>query len=234
MVSVICCYNRAAEYAAMCETLKAQTVPCEVIGVDNSDGKFSSAAAALNWGAEQAQGNVFVFLHQDILFTKEDSLAQLIRVIVQTPRPVIAGLFGAKHGKDETYIEDFKIYETVDECCLAMSGETWRMLRFNETLCDGWHLYAVELCLRAQNAGVLICAKDCGIRHLSNGTVDKNYMRTYRKLLLTYKDKKWLATTCKSMPNSLLYYYGYYLVWSLKKAMLGNYPLVHRLRMGRK
>lgn len=188
----------------------------------------------MNWGAERAQGDVFVFLHQDILFSEEDSLEQLIGVVVQSSEPVIAGLFGAKHGKNERYIGDFKVYETLDECCIAMSGETWSKLRFNEVLCDGWHLYAVELCLRAQNAGVLICAKNCGIRHLSNGTVDKNYMRTYRKLLLAYKDNKWIATTCKSMPTSMLYYYGYYAVWSIKKVLLGNYPLIHRLRTGRK
>lgn len=40
MVSVICCYNRAEEYAAMCETLKTQTVPYELVGVDNTDNKF--------------------------------------------------------------------------------------------------------------------------------------------------------------------------------------------------
>ena len=234
MVSVICCYNKAAEYAAMSESLKTQTIPWELIGVDNSKGRFSSAAAALNWGAMQAGGDVFVFLHQDILFCREDALAQLVGVILQTPNPVVAGLFGAKHTGEETYIGDFKAYETLDECCVAMSRETWSMLRFNETLCDGWHLYAVELCLRAQNAGVLICAKDCGIRHLSNGTVDKNYMKTFRKIMLAYPDKKWIATTCKSMPNSLLYYYGYYGVWAVKKRLLGNYPLIYRLRNGRK
>ena len=234
MVSVICCYNRAEEYAAMGETLKTQTVPYELIGVDNSAGKFTSAAAALNWGATQAQGEIFVFLHQDILFSKEDSLEQLISGILQTPGHVITGLFGAKHSKEDRYAGEFKVYETLDECCIAMPRKTWEMLRFNETLCDGWHLYAVELCLRAQNASVLICAKDCGIQHLPNGTVDKNYMRTYRKLMLAYKDKSWIATTCKSMPNNFLYYYGYYAVWSIKKLLLGNYPLIHRLRTGRK
>ena len=78
MVSVICCYNRANEYAAMCETLRTQNIPCEMIGVDNSNQRFSSAAAALNWGAEQAQGDVLVFLHQDILFSRAESLAELI------------------------------------------------------------------------------------------------------------------------------------------------------------
>lgn len=234
MVSVICCYNRANEYAAMCETLRTQTVPCEMIGVDNSDQRFSSAAAALNWGAEQAQGDIFVFLHQDILFSREDSLSQLVDGIQLISDHVITGLFGAKHGKDEQYVGEFKVYETLDECCIAMTRKTWEKLRFNETLCNGWHLYVVEFCLRAQNIGAVICAKDCGIRHLSSGTVDKNYMRTYRELMRVYKDKKWIATTCKSMPNNMLYYYGYYAVWSIKKALLGNYPLIHRLRTGRK
>ena len=101
-------------------------------------------------------------------------------------------------------------------------------------ICYGWYLYAVEICLRAQNASMLICAKECGIQHLSTGTIDRNYMRTYRKILLEYKDKKWIATTCRSMLTNMLYYHGYYAVWRVKKALLGNYPLVHRLRMMRK
>ena len=234
MVSVICCYNKVTEYAAMSESLKTQTIPYELIGVDNSNSRFSSAAAALNWGAMQSNGDTFVFLHQDIVFCQEDALAQLVSVILQTPNPVIAGLFGAKHTQEDAHVGEFNTYETLDECCIAMSRETWSMLRFNETLCDGWHLYAVELCLRAQNAGVLICAKDCGIRHMSNGTVDKKYMKTFRKLMLAYPDKKWIATTCKSMPNNMLYYYGYYAMWVIKKCMLGNYPLIYRLRTGRK
>lgn len=234
MVSVICCYNRANEYAAMCETLRTQSIPHEVIGVDNSANRFSSAAAALNWGAEQASGDILVFLHQDILFSRENSLEELTSGVFQTSGHAVVGLYGAKHSKNERYVGEFQIYETLDECCIAVPRKTWEALRFNESFCDGWHLYVVEFCLRAQNMGALICAKDCGIRHLSSGTVDKNYMKTYRKILVTYKDKKWIATTCKSMPTNLLYFYGYYAVWSVKKALLGNYPLIHRLRTGRK
>ena len=231
MVSVICCYNKAEEYAAMRKTLETQSVSWELIGVDNRSQRFSSAAAALNWGAEQAQGDILLFLHQDILFLQENSLKELLSGVYQAPGHVIVGLFGAKHGKEKRFFGDFQVYETLDECCVAMPKKTWEMLRFHETLCDGWHLYVVELCLRAQDAGVLICAKNCEIRHLSSGTVDKNYMRTYRKILSTYRNKRWIATTCKSMPTSLLYYYGYYAVWCVKKLLFGNYPLLYRIRM---
>lgn len=48
MVSVICCYNKAEEYAAMRKTLETQSVSWELIGVDNRSQRFSSVAAALN------------------------------------------------------------------------------------------------------------------------------------------------------------------------------------------
>lgn len=234
MISVICCYNKPEEYKAMCKTLQVQNIPCELIGVDNSNQRFSSAAAALNWGAKQSKGDILVFLHQDIIFSQGNSLQQLLEGILQTPEHVIVGIYGASHEEREKYVGSFQIYQTLDECCVAMPRKTWEKYLFNENLCDGWHLYVVELCLRVSNDGALICAKDCGILHLSTGTVDRNYMKTYRKILQIYKNKKWIATTCKSMPTNMMYYYGYYILWSIKKMLLGNYPLIHRIQSGRK
>lgn len=59
---------------------------------------------------------------------------------------MIVGAFGAKK---KTYSEDY-LCDTVDECCFGMERETFNSLRFNEDICDGWHLYAVEMCLRAK------------------------------------------------------------------------------------
>lgn len=72
-----------------------------------------------------------------------------IKIYWYTPliyRIVIIGAFGARQ---KAYSEDY-LCDTVDECCFGMTREVFDSLRFNEKVCNGWHLYAVEMCLRAK------------------------------------------------------------------------------------
>ena len=230
MISVICCFNRYDAFCTMRESLYTQNIKTEVIGVDNSKGRFPSAAAALNWGAEQANGDILVFLHQDIVFLREDSLARLVGGVQQVSGDAVAGIFGAGEAEQNTKIGDFSLCDTLDECCIAMRRTTWQRLKFNEDICDGWHLYVVEFCLRARSIKAVVCSNNCDIQHLSNGTVNEEYMKTFKKLLIEYKDQKWIRTTCKSMPTNLPVYYGYYFAWKLKKILVGNYPLLFSIR----
>lgn len=69
-----------------------------------------------------------------------------------------------------------------------------------------------------------------GIKHYSGGNVDLNYMKKFRQLLRIYNHQGYICTTCKSMPCNLLYYYAYFAIWSIKKKLLGNYPLVQNLK----
>lgn len=71
-ISLITVYNNASELADMTESAKNQkNVDVEFISLDNTNGDFSSAAKALNYGAMQANGDVLVFLHQDIVFCSD-------------------------------------------------------------------------------------------------------------------------------------------------------------------
>lgn len=47
------------------KSLSAQKGVYELIIVDNSIGKWNSAASALNWGARNAKGDLLMFVHQD-------------------------------------------------------------------------------------------------------------------------------------------------------------------------
>jgi hypothetical protein len=60
--------------------------------VDNRDGKFSSAGAALNVGALRARHDHFVFAHQDVVL---HSLAALERAVVMLEADHGIGLIGA-------------------------------------------------------------------------------------------------------------------------------------------
>ena len=142
----------------------------------------------------------------------------------------IIGLYGASHRKYGNVEKNLYEVETLDECCIAIQATVWRQLKFNEEICDGWHLYVVELCLRASGQGVLIASGKFDIKHLSTGTVDEQYMNTFKKLLVIYKNKKWIATTCKVMPTNLFVFYLYYSLWKMKKIMFGNLPIAYQFK----
>lgn len=140
------------------------------------------------------------------------------------------GLYGASHGKRSKIAENLYEAETLDECCVAMRKTVWKQLKFNEDICNGWHLYVVEMCLRAGEQGILIASGSFDIRHLSYGNVDEKYMKTFKKLLVIYKERKWLATTCKTMPTNLGVFYLYEGIWKIKKALFGNIPIAYKIK----
>lgn len=229
MVSLICCYNNLQQYNDLKKSLENQTVGHELIGIDNRDGKYRSAAAALNEGAKRAKGVILIFLHQDIIFEKENSLENFINAIPGDTESIV-GIFGAARGKRKKITDNLYKAETLDECCVAMCRTVWKKLKFNEELCTGWHLYVVELCMRASNLGIISAYGFFDIKHLSSGTVDDMYMKTFKELLVIYKDKKWITTTCKVMPTNLFLFYLYYGIWKIKKCLFGNLPIMYQLK----
>lgn len=177
----------------------------------------------------RSHGEILIFLHQDIVFEKENSLEDFVKAIPDEMDSIV-GLYGASHGKRRKIAENLYEAETLDECCVAMHKTVWKQLKFNENLCNGWHLYVVELCLRAGEQGILIASGTFDIKHLSSGTVDEKYMKTFKELLVTYKKMKWIATTCKVMPTNLFVFYLYYGIWKMKKAIFGNLPMAYQIK----
>ena len=138
---------------------------------------------------------------------------------------MVVGAYGAKQ-KGEICEAPY-LCETVDECCFEMTCECFNRLRFNEEVCDGWDLYAVEMCLRGKdNVTRGEGGYNPGIKHFSGGNVDSNYMIKFKQLLSIYHHEGYICTTCESMPCNLFYYYVYFSIWSIKKKLLGNYPSV--------
>ena len=230
MVSVICCYNKAQEYSKMLQTLKMQSVAWEVIGVDNTDQTFSSAAAALNYGASKSTGDILVFLHQDVLFLEPNALESLIAPISLCGEDIcVVGPYGAEYKKGGEF-KGYKVNETLDECCIAMYRNTFTKFPFNVDLCDGWHLYAAELCLRVDMAGGKVLSGNFPVVHLSTGNVDDAYMKTFYRIMKHYKEKRWIATTCKSLPNNEVAFFVYWILWKAKKVLLGNFGLIAAMK----
>lgn len=233
MISLICVYNSPRVFQDMSRSLAGQTAVHELIEIDNTTNRFPSAASALNYGATLAHGDILVFLHQDVLFRQSWGLQAIADELTSLQENAILGLYGA--GGDIVYGEmptiPLTAAETLDECLIAMKQSTWQSFNFNEALCNGWHLYAVELCLRASAGGCGIYQMNgLPIEHLSMGEVNEQYMKTYRRLMNAYPDKKSIKTTCVSLPNNQFLFNVYHFIWRIKKMILGNTPLRSNLR----
>lgn len=222
MISVICVWNNEVQYQKiLIDSLQKQNCDYELFSIDNRNQAFSSCDTALNWGADHSQGDVLVFVNQDITTT---SLKEFGIFITNHPDMVV-GAYGAKQ-KGEICEAPY-LCETVDECCFEMTCECFNRLRFNEEVCDGWDLYAVEMCLRGKdNVTRGEGGYNPGIKHFSGGNIDSNYMIKFKQLLNIYHHEGYICTTCESMPCNLFYYYVYFSIWSIKKKLLGNYPSV--------
>ena len=207
-ISLITVYNNQELLDSMIASSKSQTnVVIDYVMIDNRNHRYSSAAAALNYGVTQAVGDVLVFLHQDVEFLSE-SLLERIYDFALANKNVIFGAAGVKrkykqsnhndmissmyHGLDKdkyNSIDKPTDVFSLDECLFAFHRECSHDISFDEKVCDGWHLYAVDLCLQAQlipRLSVMVIPMD-DVWHKSNGNADKSYYDTQNRLAKKYK-----------------------------------------------
>jgi hypothetical protein len=209
-------------------SLARQGHPHQLIALDNRAGRFPSAAAALNEGIRQASGDPLFFAHQDVCFEAGDWLDRAAAYLQSLPDVGIAGVAGARalqhgHGREiVSNIEDSsppqrtghvslerpEVVDTVDECAFLVPGDVCRRIAFDETTCDGWHLYAVDYSLMVRRAGLVAYALPLPLYHQSGGAVvrvigvetyERAYFRTLRRVLAKHAgafDR--LHTTCGS------------------------------------
>lgn len=206
-ISLITVYNNEKLVREMTDSAAVQQgVSVEYILLDNRGRKFESAAAALNEGIEKSTGEVLVFLHQDIEFLSEGVLEDIYDYAVKNKR-VIFGSAGVERrtdsktgggllssmfaGPDKTKYNTLSQPQkafTLDECLIACHRSCVNELRFDERVCDGWHLYGADLCLQAQalyRLEVYAVPIDCW--HKSNGNADESYFECQERLGKKYR-----------------------------------------------
>jgi hypothetical protein len=201
MISVICVYNdKKILDEWLSKSLKRQTAPHEFMAIDNTKGAFKSAASALNHGAGQAKGKYLMFCHQDIDLSSDNWLSETEKTLDALPNLGAAGVagrvtekFGAitniKHGTPPKSAGDFQITEpakvqTVDECLFIVPRPVFENLKFDESACDDWHLYATDYCLSAQKLGFDAFVIPASLHHGSKGaSFSGRYYAALKKLL---------------------------------------------------
>lgn len=213
-ISLITVYNNINLLQQMVESASMQeNVTIDYVLIDNRTNQFASAAAALNYGAKKAKGEVLVFLHQDIEFLEKSALSDIYRFGV-TNQNTIFGAAGVKSKLVDTgeffssmYAGEDKVqYKcctapancyTLDECLIACHKDVMKRIKFDEETCNGWHLYGADFCLQAgliPEYSVMVIPMDY-VWHKSNGNADKYYIKTQDLLAKKYRGKYKIINT---------------------------------------
>jgi len=236
MISVIVVYNDLSQFETMLRvSLDRQHRPFELIALDNRQGRFTSAANALNVGGRQARGDFLFFAHQDVRFESEGWLEDAERYLRGLPDLGIAGLAGARGSNNDSHrvivtniehseprptghqvLQEVEVVETVDECAFFVPKDVFERFGFDERTCNHWHLYAVDLSLTLHEAGLRAYVLPLPLYHRSSGaivrlmgfaTFEPAYFRTLRNVIRKHRARfDRLHTTCGS--------------WSTRKSVL--------------
>lgn len=202
MISVICIYNdREILGDYLLKSLKTQNLEYELILLDNTNNKFKSAAEALNHGGKKAKGKYLMFVHQDIDLLYESWLKDVENMLDSLPSFGIAGVAGKLDKKTITNIEQgyppknagYNLNnpietQTLDECLFIIPKTVFAKLKFDEKVCSGWHLYAVDYCLSVKMLNLKVFVLPFSLYHRSYGySFSNDYYSILEKLIDKHK-----------------------------------------------
>lgn len=239
-ISIICVYNNKQQLEeCLLRSLKSQDVEYELILVDGSCGKYKSCAEALNSGVKKSNGDILVFAHQDVFLKSKEGLKEFTRFIDNEQIGTIVGCAGAIEKERENkgnytsglvvdssllnQINDPIQVSCIDECFFGMKRITYDTHHFNESICDNWHLYAVEQCLYHRMNGGIVYVFPLQIHHLSNGKISLKYMDSLVRMSEYYhKHFDYIWTTCYKVRCSPIYCSILRNVWLLNRIIKGR------------
>ncbi len=240
MVSVICVYNNKAQFEKqLLHSLLIQNCEYELLAIDNCEMRIKSAAAALNSAAAVSKGDILIFSHQDIQFKSAFELKKMVDTIKAEEDGTIVGTQGAVEGnkKNISNLTDGKVYDDkyywnlttvknvscIDEGLFGMKKVTWENHNFDEKLCPGWDLYAVEMCLNARKQGFKVVVAPIQIHHFSRGKISIDYMQCLRDIGRKYShDFKYIWTTCYKVPSNQFILWMLYTLWCFNRMITGR------------
>lgn len=223
LITVVIVYNNRKILDNAVRYINEQTYAnfIEILAIDNSNGKFSSAAAALNYGAIHSKGEVLAFMHQDFYLLDQEILER-VYLYCKKNIATIVGAAGVKEERDCIISDIFDTKEklkrykptenkvvdvfSVDECFFAMHRTLWEKYKFDESTCDNWHFYAVDICVNNILNGGLVVVMPMSAWHYSGGLISKQFYLSLVKIIKKYKKYrlKYISTTCVKAPNNYL------------------------------
>ncbi|KUG22599.1 hypothetical protein ASZ90_007621 [hydrocarbon metagenome] len=202
--SVICVYNNRTKLNDyLVKSLNRQTVPFELIAIDNTTGKFNSAAALLNEAARKAKYDYFMFAHQDVsLGSKKwlESARKDLKKLYPFGAAGVAGkldeelLASVSHGNPPHFVGKRRLrkpmrVQTLDGCLMIVRREIFLNIPFDEKAVDGWILYVANYCLDLIRQGYRNYVLPHEVYHESTGCDDRDAIQNVmNKIIARHKD----------------------------------------------
>lgn len=218
-----------------------KNVSYQLIVIDNRNNIFNGARGAFNSVLGQIENEIVIFSHPDIRFLSDNALSSILENVKKIDDYGVIGVAGCKegiqwkllsnikHGKLKKdageKIADFTEVQTVDECFFVMKKEVIKRVQF--TKLSGWHLYAVEQCLRMINEGKRNYIIPADLWHISDGkSLDPQYMICLEQVLKLYKENiEFINSTVKQWKThgrkAWLYRKYYFYKQIVKKRLIG-------------
>ncbi len=226
MISIVCIYNNEAilnEY--LLKSLENQTVKFELIKIANTKNTFNSAAEALNYSAEKAIGRYIMFVHQDVHLLTQGWLEKAEEILDKISYLGIAGVAGMRkigiskiypvgtipkesgigrvyhnYNKEpwrcnKNFQEPIEV-QTLDEQLLIIPRNVFNNFKFDEKVCDNWHLYGVDYSLSVRKIGLKCYILPLPVWHKSIGALNEKYYITLSKIFKKYRNEGVICTTC--------------------------------------
>jgi hypothetical protein len=211
-VSIVCVFNDP-EVRRNCldrsiEEHRGEAPDVEYLPIDNVKGTFSSAGAALNFGAERASHDHVVFVHQDVylhsLRALEEAAGRLasdgsLGVLGATGMSASGTLVGRLRDRVVLLgapVRDPSDVDSLDEVLFMAPRDLLHREPLTQAPELAWHAYAVEYGMRARSMGLRVAATDIPLTHNSL-TVNLDRLDVaHRAIADAYPDGLPVHTTC--------------------------------------
>jgi glycosyltransferase involved in cell wall biosynthesis len=217
--SVLCVYNNRQKFNDYLVTsLNRQTIPFELIAIDNTTGKFNSAAPLLNEAAKNAKYDYLMFAHQDVSLDSPKWLERVRKDLEKLYPFGAAGVAGkldkemlasVSHGNPPCFVGKIKLrkparVQTLDGCLMIVPKETFLKMPFDEAAVDGWMLYVANYCLDLIRQGYRNYVLPHEVYHESTGCEDRDALQNVMtKIIARHQDHvKTIYTTVGTWKTS--------------------------------
>lgn len=199
------------------------TVPHEYIRIDNRTNRYG-ICEAYNEGVYQSNGDILVFVHEDVFFMEpgwgnaleskfKDQSIGLVGVAgtqylfanppgwVVAGRPFIKGRVVHELDNGNTYNLTVFSWEKQDCDVVAVDGlffairkDLFNRIRFDDSTFDGFHFYDLDICMQVRKTHRLIVTWDILVKHLSGGAFNEIWKQYALRFFQKYRSE--LPATC--------------------------------------
>ncbi len=203
-VTVICAFNQRDKLERfLLPSLARQTIPHQLLLLDNTGGAFPCAARAFTAAAAQARYRTLMFVHQDVELGADDWLEKAVEWMPRLKQLGAAGVAGrGRYGTDAAVTDGEPPrlvgrrvltaparVQTLDGCLVLVPRKVLRKVPFDEVTVTGWHLLFTDWCLDLARSGLRCYVLPLPAYHQSRGPSDPGvYAVDQERILAKHRD----------------------------------------------